>query len=224
MRASSRTVHSGQRAVHERLEAVVRSHIEGRWRAPLHQPTRIAFERLTALLREDELANIVLDSGCGTGASTRRLAAAHPGRVVIGVDKSRARLRKSGVAGFPRREANCLWVRAELASFWRLALAAGWKLRHHYLLYPNPWPKPAHLRRRWHGHPVFPHLLALGGRLELRSNWRVYAEEFAAACSLATGTDVRPRLLKPEVPVSPFEAKYLASGHALWSVVVNPEK
>ena len=123
----------------------------------------------------------MLDSGCGTGASTRALARAHPDCLVIGVDKSVARLGRTGASAFPHREGNAVWLRAELSSFWRLALQAGWALERHYLLYPNPWPKPGQLQRRWHGHPVFPELLRLGGRLELRCNWEIYALEFAAA-------------------------------------------
>ena len=48
-------------------------------------------------------------------------------------------------------------------------------------LYPNPWPKKKHLGRRWHGAPVFPALVKLGGELEMRSNWQTYLDEFALA-------------------------------------------
>ena len=51
-------------------------------------------------------------------------------------------------------------------------------LARHYVLYPNPWPKIGHLARRWHGHAVFPDLLALGGVFECRSNWRIYIEKW----------------------------------------------
>jgi len=114
-----------------------------------------------------------------------------------------------------------IWLRAELATFWRLAVQAGWRLHRHFLLYPNPWPKPGHLRRRWHAHPVFPDLLQLGGRLELRSNWAVYAEEFAVAVNHALGTRVQPMRLAGSDDLSPFERKYRASGHALYSVALS---
>ncbi|MEJ2385643.1 MAG: hypothetical protein P8Y54_14885 [Xanthomonadales bacterium] len=76
------------------------------------------------------------------------------------------------------------------------------------------------MQRRWHGHPVFPDLLALGGRLELRTNWSLYAQEFAWAAARLTGRTIRPGELPAAEALSPFERKYRASGHTLYSVVV----
>ncbi|MCU0989945.1 MAG: hypothetical protein MUE63_10260 [Xanthomonadales bacterium] len=224
----SRRVASRQQGVHPRLGAVVDAHRAQAWRAPLHPPTVAAFAALQAELGahwEGTLAGrgtgLVLDSGCGTGDSTRQIARALPDCLVIGVDKSAARLRRGGMFRFPHREGNAVWLRADLATFWRLAAGAGWRLQRHYLLYPNPWPKPAQLRRRWHAHPVFPDLLRLGGRLEMRCNWDVYALEFAAAVNRALGTDVQPAELGESPIGSPFERKYRASGHPLYSVAVS---
>ena len=163
---------------------------------------------------------IVLDSGCGTGASTFELARRFPDRTVVGVDKSEARLARGGVVDNPHAAGNTFLLRAELASFWRLALEAGWALERHYLFYPNPWPKPGHLQRRWHAHPVFPDMLRLGGRIEMRCNWKPYADEFAFALNRLAGSAVQPAVLEGGDPVSPFERKYRASGHALYSVVL----
>ena len=81
-------------------------------------------------------------------------------------------------------------LQANLIDFWRLSVQTEWRLQKHYLLYPNPWPKKKHLQRRWHGHPVFPSILELGGELELRTNWKIYADEFNQAVNLLlTKTD-----------------------------------
>lgn len=112
-------------------------------------------------------------------------------------------------------------VRADLVDYWRLLQEAGLRLARHYLLYPNPWPKIGQLGRRWHGHPVFPVIIALGGRLECRSNWRVYIEEFAAALTQLTATPVRCEAYNPEQPITPFERKYDASGHMLWRCALD---
>jgi tRNA G46 methylase TrmB len=214
---NSRPVASAQDAAHEHLEKVVRSHLVRPWRAPLHRPTLVAFEQLTRLAGA-ELATrpLVLDSGCGSGECTREIAAAWPEAIVLGIDRSAHRLARTGHRAFPAREGNLVWVRAELASFWRLALERRWRLARHYLLYPNPYPKRAQLRKRWHGHPVFPVLLALGGALEMRSNWRVYVEEFAQALACATGHAANWERLVVSRPISGFERKYLASGHELY--------
>jgi len=201
------------------LAAVVDTHRQHAWRAPLHSPSVAAFHALQEFVAGD-VRPLVLDSGCGTGESTRLIARALPHSLVIGVDKSRVRLARTGARNFPHREGNVVWLRAELSTFWRLAVQAGWRLHRHFLLYPNPWPKPSHLRRRWHGHPVFPEMLRLGGQLEMRCNWKPYAQEFAAAVRRVLGVDVQPVPVGESPVSSPFERKYRASGHALYSLSV----
>ena len=84
------------------------------------------------------------------------------------------------------------------------------------MLYPNPWPKIGHLARRWHGHAVFPVWRELGGVVEVRSNWRVYIDEMARALELLGATSIEAAGFATDDPMTPFEKKYLASGHALW--------
>ena len=216
----SREVKSSQQGIHPRLEALLSRHLSSVWSQPLHGPTVAAFEALEEVI-QGRRDRIILDSGCGTGESTCLIARAMPDCLVVGIDKSFARLSRSGVESFPHREGNAVWLRAELTTFWRLALQAGWRLHRHYILYPNPWPKPGALQRRWHAHPVFPDLIRLGGRLEMRCNWEPYALEFAAAVNRVLGTDIKPGT-PPELPLmSPFERKYRNSGHRLYSVVVK---
>ncbi|MGD8346081.1 MAG: hypothetical protein PVI83_02470 [Lysobacterales bacterium] len=209
---------SSQAGVHPRLPAVLDRHRGRKWSQPLHAPTQRAFDRLAALLSAEQ-APLVLDSGCGNAESTLKLAGLHPDALVIGVDKSAARLARSGAVHFPHRAENAIWLRAELATFWRLALQANWRLERHYLLYPNPWPKPGHLQRRWHAHPVFGDMLGLGGRLEMRCNWSVYAGEFAFSVNRLSGLDVQPVTVAGDDPLSAFERKYRDSGHTLYAVV-----
>jgi tRNA G46 methylase TrmB len=139
---------------------------------------------------------------------------------VIGVDRSFKRLARSGVSSALFGRDNYILLRAELASFWRLLLMGGRTPERHFLLYPNPWPKPGHVSRRWHGHPVFPVLLALGGEIEMRCNWKVYAEEFARAAGLATHAVLGIEKITPEIGITPFERKYHERGQQLYSVLV----
>jgi tRNA G46 methylase TrmB len=161
--------------------------------APVPGHTRTAFALTAEWLADrgglDQGARpLIIDSGCGTGRSTILMAQQHPGYLVVGIDRSCKRLAKglgSAAAALPSDEeplvsdvgSNALLVRADLAGFWRLAVEAGWRARRHRILFPNPYPKPAHLSRRWHTHPSFPLVMRLGGELELRSNWRVYLDE-----------------------------------------------
>ncbi len=203
----------------------MRRHLDTPWLQPLHRPSVVAYALLRSrnLLTKDK--SFILDSGCGTGNSTRYLAARHPGQLVIGVDRSRVRLGRSGMAdpsvvdGLMQHH-NCVLVRAELATFWRLLVRDGLAPDKHFLLYPNPWPKVAHLKRRWHGHPVFPSLLALGGEIEMRCNWEVYAMEFARAASLATGQSIVAKPYRSQEGISPFERKYMQRRQKLFAVTV----
>ncbi len=135
---------------------------------------------------------------------------------MVGIDQSAHRLARA-----PRSlPGNVRLFRARAEDFWRLLLAEGIRPELHFLLYPNPWPKSTHLARRWHGHPVFPDLLRLGGRIELRCNWSIYAEEFAIAtqcCGIATSAVVS---FECTDPLSPFEKKYADSGHELFRLTL----
>ncbi|RFF26631.1 MULTISPECIES: tRNA (guanosine(46)-N(7))-methyltransferase TrmB [unclassified Wenzhouxiangella] len=214
--AQSRIPQTSQTGPHRRLEETVLRHLRHAWQSPVHDYSRRAFGELNRSL--DSAWPVVLDSGCGTGVSTVALAQKYPECLVVGIDKSAARLGKS-----PELPANARLVRADLADLWRLMSEAGCKPAHHYLLYPNPWPKPAHLKRRWHGHPAFPSLLALGGRLELRSNFELYVDEFARALALAGVVDVKVVSFRVDDPISPFERKYLLSGHRLFQLTATLE-
>lgn len=214
----SRPVWSTQDSAHHNLHAVVQNHVQNPWQLNPHGPSVEAFRTLQQLLEQDAKRPLIFDSGCGTGQSTFAIAAAYPDCWVIGIDQSAQRLARTGARGFPHRSGNAIWIRAELATFWFLAQEAGWTLSRHYLLYPNPWPKASQLRRRWHGHPVFPTMLKLGGVLEMRCNWKVYAEEFAAALTQLRGLDVRVEKLQPDAISSAFEIKYRHSGMQLFQV------
>jgi len=211
--SNSRLPQSSQSDVHPRLAETLERHFAAPWRQPVRAHSRQAFASVEKRARDHP--RIVLDSGCGTGRSTARLAEGHPDALVLGIDQSRHRLSKA-----PLMPDNAQLVRANLADFWRLALAKNWRLDAHYLLYPNPWPKPGHLQRRWHAHPVFPELLRLGGQLEIRSNFYLYLKEFCCALRHGGVADGEVVSFHPEFPISPFEAKYSASGHELFRLTV----
>lgn len=216
-------VHSGQTGVHPRLDAVVRRHLAAHWSQPLHRPSVDAWQELQNGGVLGAGRRLILDSGCGSGESTRRLAGLHPGHLVIGVDRSQKRLGAGGATSVVFQRENYVLLRSELATFWRLLLDSGLTPERHFLLYPNPWPKSGQLMRRWHGHPVFPVLLALGGEIEMRCNWEVYAREFAWAAGIATGEIIGVEGFMPEIAMSPFERKYLERGQSLYSVRVSAE-
>ena len=211
MQAPSRQPSSNQQHLHPKLAATVRKHLKTASRKPVASHSSAAFELLLQELAERP-RQLVLDSFCGTGHSTAALAQRHPEHLVVGIDKSGHRLAKQP-GDLPD---NSLLLQAECEDLWQLLVLRGIVVNYHYLLYPNPWPKAKHLQRRVHGSAGFFWLLQLGGRIDLRSNWQIYVEEFGVAMHLAAHPGSVARVM-PTPPLSLFERKYLDSGHELWA-------
>lgn len=204
---ASAAVNTTQEGPHQGLGAVLVRHADTTWRAPCPEHTRRAFDPLHRLV-ERTPRPVVLDLGCGTGESTIALAAQHTSCWVFGLDRSEHRLRRARDRSLPT---NARFVRCDAAHFCSLACAANWDLHHLYFLYPNPYPKPGHLRRRWHAHPVFPTLARLQAGMELRTNWDLYAREFEMSLGVF-GRQAECRSLEHMAPISAFERKYLGRG------------
>lgn len=221
MFANSRAVSSNQTGIHEDLEKVVRRHLASVWRAPIADHDHASFEQVVTWRNENGLERpLMVDSGCGTGRSSVLLAQANPEALVIAVDQSANRLERGG-RRWLQLPKNLLLVRADCTGLWRLMQQQGWLLDRHQILYPNPWPKSAHLKRRWHGHPVWPTVLALGGELELRSNWPLYLQEVQAALAIS-GIEAVLSPLTTEAPAATdFEEKYQASGQTVWQLIAS---
>jgi len=219
MDGNSRFIRSAQDGPHADLVALLRRHLAHPFRKPVLDYNRAALAgALAAHAAWQSAAPLILDAGCGVGWSTLRIAADFPDHFVVGVDQSLDRLNRGKPLPLP---ANAVLVRADLVDFWRLLAEQGIRLARHYNLYPNPWPKIGHLARRWHGHAVFPVWRELGGVVECRSNWRIYIEEMAQALTLLSGQPVSAEPWRTDDPITPFEKKYLASGHELWRCRVD---
>ncbi|MFZ4539012.1 tRNA (guanine(46)-N(7))-methyltransferase TrmB [Propionivibrio sp.] len=221
MLANSRLPTSAQTAIHEHLATLLDRHVGSVFRKPYADYNRAACA--ASLERRERVAPnspLILDSCCGVGESSIALARAFPDHYVIGVDQSESRLSRN-TGGKSELPPNLDLVRADLVDYWRLLHDAGIRLERHYLLYPNPWPKIGQLSRRWHGHPVFPIMLELGGVLECRSNWPIYIEEFCFAAERLTQCPAECQPYVPDQALTPFERKYFSSGHSLFRAIVQ---
>jgi tRNA (guanine-N7-)-methyltransferase len=224
----SKTIITNQIGIHEKLNEVVAKHLSHPFKKPYQPHTQQAFQEMDTLVQAFLQANpagkIILDACCGVGQSSRILAQQNPQAIVIGVDKSAHRITRN-VEGFAEGNGysaqNYHLVRADLNDFYRLVKAANWPVSKHYILYPNPWPKSKHLQRRWHGSAVFPQMIYIGDSLILRSNWRLYLEEFQqAAKQMALHGELSQVNVAVEQALTPFEAKYLASGQICWQLTL----
>ncbi|KZN28854.1 SAM-dependent methlyltransferase [Pseudoalteromonas luteoviolacea S2607] len=217
--ANSRSITTNQTGLHEKLDEIVQKHLNAEFKKPIAEHTLNAFNEVNEKVQAFA-GPIILDSCCGVGESTANLAKKHPEALVIGIDKSSHRLDKHDVEYKQDEHGQYILVQADLNDFWRLACEAQWQPTHHYLLYPNPWPKSKHIQRRWHGAAVFPFIVKLGGCLEVRSNWDIYVKEFARALHLA-GIQTQAEAYHSDDAITPFERKYWASGQSSTRLIVD---
>lgn len=211
---NSRSITTNQTGINDDLEKVVTKHLATPFKKPYAPFSLETFAELKAKVDAFLTANpdgfLILDSCCGVGESTVHLAAKHPQALVIGIDKSEHRIDKIE-HHMKHKVDNFILLRGDLNDLWRLIADANWPIKHHYLLYPNPWPKAKHLQRRWHGASVFSSIPKLGEKITVRSNWAIYIEEFAMALKLA-GLSPTVTAYQSDEAMTPFERKYWASG------------
>ena len=215
---TSRRVLSNQQSIHPNLARVFDRHKDlMKYKNPISaKVTRVLQSAQDRV--EQKAKPLILDCGCGTGESAIQLATAFPNHTVVAIDKSNHRLNKAK-KHLPLPE-NLIFIRADLPEIWLYAYRHKWNIKKQYLLYPNPWPKQGQLMRRWHAHPIMPYLLSSSQNLELRTNWEIYAHEFAWVAQHFLNKKVEVQSWLPEAPISNFELKYLQSDHKLYRVNV----
>ncbi|GLX79000.1 hypothetical protein tinsulaeT_23400 [Thalassotalea insulae] len=219
----SKAIVTNQPGIHEKLAEIVTKHLKHPSKKPFQPHTLEAFEKANQAVQAHD-GPVILDSCCGVGQSSRLLAKRHPDALVIGVDKSAHRINRNDELLVEQTEthdiSNYLLLRADLNDFYRLVKQANWRISQHYILYPNPWPKAKHVQRRWHGSAVFPEIISLGEQLILRSNWRLYLQEFLFAAEIANRSGEIIEVNDPQA-LTPFEAKYQASGQQCFQLLIR---
>ena len=220
MKYSSSNVNSNQTEAHDKVGEIVQKHWRTKFQKPIAEHNRRAYQQATAAINKP---SIIFDSGCGTGNSTLKLAAQYPDSFIIGIDKSLSRLtKKEKKYSQSLKNRNFILIRADLVDFWRLAASDNIALIRHYILYPNPWPKKHHLKRRWHTSPLFKTIIALGGQLEIRSNWPIYIDEFSTALTKKRYSSQKKLLeIHNDEWLSDFEKKYHNSQHNIWQLTAD---
>lgn len=211
------SVASNQRSIHPRLRQTLQRHLNAPYQRPFPPFSSDVFEALEHILNNhSEL--LILDAGCGTGMSTVRLALHFPQATVIGIDKSAVKLSKNPWKRSGKLPRNCFLLRGTIEDVWRWLVQQKILIHYHLLWYPNPWPKSRHIKRRWYGHPAFPFLFQCSLCVELRTNWKIYAQEFALAATDITGSTPEITAFSPVTPLTPFEHKYARRGESLYKV------
>lgn len=119
---------------------------------------------------------ILFEAGCGHGHWLTDYAEANPGMICAGIDLISWRIRKGNEKKAKRGLQNLHFYKAELSEFLG-ALPAAIRFDRTVLLFPDPWPKAKHHRRRM-VQPIFLDEVArrtdLGGEFCFRSDDRPY--------------------------------------------------
>ena len=102
--------------------------------------TRLDFVQLFG-----RIAPVHVDLGCGNGSFLERLASEHPAWNFLGIERLLRRVRKSDrkAAALPN-----LWIIRSETMFLLKHLLPPASVDCFYLLFPDPWPKRRHQRRR----------------------------------------------------------------------------
>lgn len=209
------TIRSQQKSIHPKLIQMVKKNDLNAYLRPISVHAQTAFFKLEKKIARDKQA-IIIDSCCGTGKSTQVLGAKFPNHLVVGIDRSRKRLEK-----IPNMLKNTLYLQCNCEDIWRLILTKKWSVDYHYILYPNPYPKIGDLKKRWHGHPVFPSLLKLAKKTIVRSDWRLYLDEFALAAQILNYKAEAVKAVEAQTALTAFEIKYRQANRPFYELIVT---
>jgi tRNA (guanine-N7-)-methyltransferase len=166
----------------------------------------------------------ILEIGFGMGEASAEIAAAHPENDYLGVE-----VHAPGVGSLLRRIAasgleNVRVIRHDAVEVLEKMIPER-ALDGVLILFPDPWPKKRHHKRRL-VQPPFAALLASrmkpGALLHVATDWEHYAQHILEVLSAeprlentAAGFAPRP----PYRPLTKFESRGLGLGHRVWDIV-----
>jgi tRNA (guanine-N7-)-methyltransferase len=173
-------------------------------------------------------APCTLEIGFGNGENLVALAAAHPERNYLGVEVHRPGVGRLLLAVEERRLANVRVICQDAVEVLGRRIAAG-SLAEILILFPDPWPKKRHHKRRLIQAPfvaLLERALAPGGVLRLATDWQPYALEMLAVLeaapglvNLAAGGGCVPRPAE-RIPTR-FEQRGTRLGHEVWDLAFS---
>jgi tRNA (guanine-N7-)-methyltransferase len=158
------------------------------------------------------VAPLVVDLGCGDGSFLAAMAKSHPARNFLGIERLAGRVRTA--ARKASELPNVRVLRVETAYAVRYLLPAD-SVEAFYLLFPDPWPKRRHRRRRIFTPDFLEALiaaLAAGGVLHMATDQRDYFEEMQRLASTFPPLQNTPLSETNELPSTTFEKRFLKAG------------
>ena len=159
-------------------------------------------------------APIEIDLGSGEGAFILAMAARHPDRNFLGVERLLGRVRKVCRAIARHGFENARIVRIETAYALRYLLPLGTVSVAH-VGFPDPWPKRYHQRRRLIQDGFMEALhntLADGGELRVKTDDEPYFQWMERVFERAKGWQRVEWIEEPDYPITDFERRFTAQG------------
>lgn len=225
MKNISKSVYSNQSGIHPDLLKILNRCRTDSYQRPIASFSVIAFNSIIEKLSCFRTNDFILDIGCGTGESSYNLALKNPEVFVIGIDKSLSRLNRKNEFKINELD-NYFLVRAEaLDLIYQFAIfleSSNLNLIKTYFIFPNPWPKEKHVKRRFSANPVVPFIFRLNCEIEIRSNWKIYVDEFSVSALYYDYLIKNFNCYVPKEFISSFEKKYHLSSQKLFLATYIP--
>ena len=165
-----------------------------------------------------------IEIGSGKGKFLNELAALHPERNILAVERSQKYQRLSCDRAARRGLDNVRLVRTTGEDLLFRLLGVG-SVHRFFVLFPDPWPKTRHHKRRF----IKPETVAAmgralvsGGLLLVKSDHEGYAEVIDEVLAGAHGFEPLDAARSfADLPVTGFERKYLAEGRKIHSYALR---
>ena len=165
-----------------------------------------------------------IEIGSGKGKFLNETAALHPERNLLAVERSPKYQRLCCDRAARRGLTNVRLVRTTGEDLLFRLLAAE-SVQNFFVLFPDPWPKKRHHKRRLIKPEVVEAMhraLVPGGSLLIKSDHQGYAEIIGEVLANASGfIPIDPAQAFADLPVTGFEVKYLAGGRTIRSFAIR---
>jgi tRNA (guanine-N7-)-methyltransferase len=159
-------------------------------------------------------APVEIDLGCGDGAFVTALARQNPEHNFLGIERLIGRVRSTCRKAARENLSNLRVLRVEIAYAVRYLVPTE-SAAMFYLLFPDPWPKTRHHRRRivtaeflesiWNA-------LVPGGILQIATDEADYFEQITRLCAVVPGFAAVDPSLDVAHPVSTFGERFREAG------------
>ncbi|OAQ20574.1 tRNA (guanosine(46)-N7)-methyltransferase TrmB [Thermosulfurimonas dismutans] len=178
------------------------------------------YKRIPKPLR---IPRLTVEIGFGNGEFLAALARRHPERNFLGIELSGISIEKLLKRIREANLKNLFCVR--LDAYWAfLLLFENETIETIYMNYPDPWFKKRHHKRRLTRPAnlyIFARRLKTGGEILIRTDDRPFLEYSLESAQEVGAFEIKVETLKPEAPLTKYEAKWVAEGKTLYVLTLK---